>query len=69
MITVDLKDVEATDNNPPIIHRNVTLTSGETIIMEHNGYRYQITLNYIGAAGRNPFTKAGYITVATYKKG
>lgn len=68
-ITVDLKDVETNDDNPPIIRGNITIASGETIIAERNGYRYQVTLNYIGGAGRNPFTKAGYITVATYKKG
>lgn len=67
-ITVDLKDIETSDNNPAIIREKVTISSGETIIVEHNGYRYNITLNYIGAAGRNPFTKAGYITVATYTK-
>ena len=33
-----------------------------------NGYKYMISLDYIGAAGKNPFTKAAYITVVTYKK-
>lgn len=33
-----------------------------------NPLKYNITLTYIGAAGKNPFTKAAYLTVATYKK-
>lgn len=67
-ITVDLKDISVSNDHPPFIRENVNIASGETILVDHGNYRYQIKLNYIGAAGKNPFTKAGYITVATYRK-
>jgi len=44
------------------------LTVGNTVTLDDGLYRYSITLNNIGAAGFNPFTKAAYITVASYKK-
>ena len=68
-ITVNLKDIESEKVPPPIIKSSVILSNGETKTIDYNNYRYQIKLLYIGAAGKNPFTKAAYITVATYKKG
>lgn len=67
-INVNFKDIEMNADNPPLIKDDVSLSAGESLTQERNNYRYLITLNYIGAAGRNPFTKAAYITVATYKK-
>ncbi len=41
---------------------------GSTYFLGYNNlYRYKITLNYIGAAGKKPFTKTAYKTVAIYK--
>lgn len=71
-ITVNFKDIEngAETQIPPSesSNSNKVLNVGENYPLDYNKYRYQITLNYIGAAGKNPFTKAAYITVATYKK-
>jgi hypothetical protein len=67
-IIVNLKDIGVDADNPPLIKDNITIAAGQTFTENWNAYRYLITLNYIGAAGRNPFTKAAYITVATYKK-
>jgi hypothetical protein len=44
------------------------LKIGESYQLDIDDLQYHITLNYIGAAGRNPFTKAAYMTVATYTK-
>ncbi len=67
-ITVNLKDIQDAQTDPILLKNSLTLSEGEIWIENRDDYRHQITLNYIGAAGKNPFTKAGYITVATYKK-
>jgi len=69
-IKVNFKDIENNEvkSIPPNVKKSVDITVGQMFTLNHGNYRYQITLNYIGAAGRNPFTKAAYITVATYKK-
>ncbi|MDB5117676.1 MAG: hypothetical protein JWQ79_3168 [Mucilaginibacter sp.] len=65
-ITVDLTDITSTPTT--FIRQNMVLNVSKTETVDRSPYQYKITLNYIGAAGKNPFTKAGYITVATYKK-
>ncbi len=70
-IEVIFTDIE--DNKEiPINNTNekpIRISVGDTYTLNYGDhYRYLVTLNYIGAAGRNPFTKAAYITVATYKK-
>jgi hypothetical protein len=68
-IIVNARDIETDTDDPPLIKDDIVIKSGQTITQDwKKTYRYLITLNYIGAAGKNPFTKAAYITVATYKK-
>ncbi|WP_109829389.1 hypothetical protein [Reichenbachiella versicolor] len=67
-ITINLKDIENSSSSPHLLKNNITLSEGEIWVEDVKEYRHQITLNYIGAAGKNPFTKAAYITVSTYKK-
>lgn len=67
-ITINLKDIEKSRINPDLLKDNLTLSEGEIWVEDLSDYRHQITLNYIGTAGKNPFTKAAYITVSTYKK-
>lgn len=67
-IKIDLKDSDGKQDSPSVIQNNLTLSVGQVITQYNANYRYEITLNYIGHAGKNPFTKAAYITVATYKK-
>ncbi len=64
VVRVDFKN--AYEPNDPI-ETGRTIQVGETYILDAKPYRYIITLNYIGSAGKNPFTKAGYFTVDTYK--
>lgn len=68
---VNLLDLEENADNPRLIQSDITVTVGETytVYSLKTRTRYQITLTYIGSAGRNPFTKAAYITVAIYQKG
>ena len=49
-----------------VIADGVPINVGKTVERSYGNYKYEITLNNIGAAGKNPFTKAAYITVATY---
>ncbi|MEO1021476.1 MAG: hypothetical protein AAFW89_02955 [Bacteroidota bacterium] len=70
-IIFNLKDIEGDKrNNPQFIENNaeVELSEGEIYTLTYDSYRYEISLDYIGSAGKNPFTKAAYITVTTYKK-
>lgn len=67
-ITFNLKDIGTEEAPPKIIKSSVILSNGETYTIDYKYYRYQISLSDIGAAGKNPFTKAAYITVTTYKK-
>lgn len=70
-IVFNLKDIEGENKDGPELikyNSSVTLTEGGIHTVNHKDYRYEITLNYIGAAGKNPFTKAAYLTVSTYKK-
>lgn len=67
-VYLNLKDIEIDMKNPAVINDNLKMTEGEVHTLTHNDYRYQITLNYIGGAGKNPFTKAAYISVSTFIK-
>lgn len=67
-ISINLKDISESSDDPAILKDNVKIIEGEVWVGEFNNYRYEITLNYIGAAGKNPFTKAACLTVSTYKK-
>jgi hypothetical protein len=72
-IIINLKDIENEVEKQIAIPGSNDSTKivkvGESYELDYNNkYRYQITLNYIGTTGKNPFTKAAYITVATYKK-
>jgi hypothetical protein len=50
------------------ISANLDMAISQPLPVVINEIQYKITLNYIGAAGKNPFTKAAYFTVAMYKK-
>jgi hypothetical protein len=53
----------------PIGKQNLSLNVGEPLPPIFYGeYKYLFSLDYIGKAGRNPFTQAAYITVTTYQK-
>ena len=65
---LNFRDIE--NDKPEIIDKlkNYTMTEGEKFVIKHNNYRYEITLNFIGAAGKNPFTRAVYLTVNAYRQ-
>ena len=50
-ITVNFKDIEENPTNPTMIQDDVIIAAEQTLILDRKNYRYQITLNYIGAAG------------------
>ncbi len=66
--TVYVNALTLPDNT--VLTNLTTLVVGSpvTIMTNDAKYKYVIILNNIGAGGFNPFTKAAYITVATYKK-
>ncbi|UXP31671.1 hypothetical protein N6H18_15080 [Reichenbachiella agarivorans] len=67
----NLKDIDGENKTAPTIIPNntsVSLSEGGVYAIDHQNYRYLISLNYIGAAGKNPFTQAACFTVSTYKK-
>lgn len=67
---VNFKLVKSSDFNSieKNIKDDVTLIAGGFIEVNEGDFRYEISLDYIGAGGKNPFTRAAYITVATYSK-
>jgi hypothetical protein len=44
------------------------ITNDQPLEINENGYKYIIRLDHVGHAGKNPFTKAAYITVEKYSK-
>lgn len=48
--------------------KKLSLSEGEVYVLEKDDKKFNISLDYIGAAGKNPLTRAGYFTVTTYKK-
>lgn len=67
-IVVNLKRVANNGEAVVISEKPITILNGASIDIEDGDYKYKISLDYIGGAGRNPFTQAAYITVASYKK-
>jgi uncharacterized membrane protein len=65
---VNFKDNKNGKNIPYQVTNTATLSRNNSITVDYNETRYQVTLNYIAGAGLNPFKKAAYITVAVYKK-
>ena len=49
-------------------YENVPIALGAGCTIIDADFKYIISFDFIGAAGKNPFTKAAYITVTTYKK-
>lgn len=68
--TINLKKIfnDQITNIPFEGNESTVLSMGETIAIELAEIKYEISLDYIGAAGKNPFTKAAYLTVVRYKK-
>ena len=65
---VNIKDIENKEIEPILIEDEINLVEGETHKAISHNYQYVISLSYIGSAGKNPFSKAAYITVSTYMK-
>jgi len=51
-----------------VLYNDTTLKVGNTLSAEINGNKYVLSLDYIGKAGKNPFTRAAYLSVSTYIK-
>ncbi len=67
-IIINLRDIEDKISEPELIKDNIDLSEGESYKLAYNNKEYDIKLSYIGSAGKNPFTKAAFLTVSTYIK-
>lgn len=69
-VVVNLKDIEGGQETPILVNNqpNVSISAGNPLEVKYHDYKYFISLDYIGSAGKNPFTKAAYISVTVYKK-
>jgi MinD-like ATPase involved in chromosome partitioning or flagellar assembly len=60
-ITVEICNTTTDLYCRPLV-KEKTISKGESFTFSKGKYKYVLTLNRIGAAGRNPFTKAAYIS-------
>jgi hypothetical protein len=47
--------------------KTLVISQPYTILTKDKDYKYILILSSIGAGGKNPFSKAAYITVSSYK--
>jgi ethanolamine utilization protein EutQ (cupin superfamily) len=55
------------DNQIDLSGYSSRITADKPVEINENGYKYIIRLDHTGSAGKNPFTKAAYITIEKYR--